>query len=209
MKFFLPSFRGRGSFCTNSRIAKSIPINMITTIEGVLGYMMGQVLRWCVCALAIFMGVSASSAQTGEISQMLYDSTAPNAANDGRDLASGVPIRALIQAGYLRKKPEARLDYSDFRLMRKPFDFLGASLVVIEEQYMTNYIGCCVDPGIGMVFENSSGSNAMARLATANSCEYSADPTTLQSIMEAVGLAGQKGEFVYLFCGSRQLQDGQ
>jgi hypothetical protein len=153
------------------------------------------------------LGVVAS-AKASDLARLLSDAMKPNSSKTARHVEPRVPIRALIKAGYLRKKPEARVDYSDYRLVRKPFDFLGARLVVIEEQYMITYGGCCVDPGIGMVLENPGNSSDIAELAKSNSCTYSDDEDNyfVDAALEAVGRKGQRGRFIYLYCGMRELE---
>jgi hypothetical protein len=158
-------------------------------------------------ALAVTLVAQPIKSEATEIEALLYAATEVNEAGDGRTVESGVTIRALINGGYLAAKPNARLDYSDYRRMQKPLDFLGAKLVAVEEQYMTTYVGCCVNHGIGLVFENSAGSPLIAKLATANSCKYSEDDYGLQTALEASGLSGQGGQFAYLFCGLNQLQE--
>lgn len=63
---------------------------------------------------------------------------------------SGKAIQAYMREGAVSKKPNQRADYTDYYLVNKPVSFMGHELVVIEEEYMTNYAGCCVNSGAGI-----------------------------------------------------------
>jgi hypothetical protein len=156
-------------------------------------------------AAFILFAVWSYPACADDITKLLIAAIEPNQTSDGRLLDSGVPVRALIDAGYLRRKPEARIDYVDVRMMRKPFDFLGAQLLIVEEEYLVDYIGCCVDPGISLVLDVTSGGGNISKLATANSCSYSEDGDYIRRAAADAGITIGSGRLAYLDCGTRNL----
>ncbi len=142
----------------------------------------------------------------GNLEHLLASAMTLNDTRDGRKLDSGVAIRALIKNGYVRRKPASRQDYSDYRALQKPFSFMGAKLLVVEEQYMAKYVGCCVNPGIGILLDNFGNSAAIAKLATTQACTYSEDVYDVENMLSAAGLGRRSGRLVYVFCGSANLQ---
>lgn len=64
-------------------------------------------------------------------------------------------LRDLKVEGYIHKKPEAlRVDLVyDTYLVHKPLSFKGQKVVVLEEEYFTQWVGCCIAPGGSIYFE--------------------------------------------------------
>ena len=53
---------------------------------------------------------------------------------------SGKAIQAYMREGIVNKKPNQRADYTDYYLVNKPAKFMGHDLIVIEEEYMSQYL---------------------------------------------------------------------
>lgn len=83
---------------------------------------------------------------------------------------SGQAIRAYMQAGLVSKTPQQRFDYTDYYLVNKPTPFLGHELVLIEEEYIDKYIGCCVSPGAGVTVKVHGSTQKLQQFARANRC---------------------------------------
>lgn len=128
-----------------------------------------------------------------------------NPANNERVGDSGVAIQAYIKTGYLGKKPKERSDYTDYWVIKKPVSFMGNPLVIIEEEYMTKFIGCCVSPGIGITVKVENDSGALKDFAVENKCSVT---TNSQSeLNEKVSFLGtvaiSKGTYMTISCRER------
>ena len=83
---------------------------------------------------------------------------------------AGKAIRLYKAAGIIPMRPAARIDYTDYYQVRKPMTFLGNELVMIEEEYMAKFVGCCVDNGAGVFVRVTSDLARMRAFADANKC---------------------------------------
>jgi hypothetical protein len=135
----------------------------------------------------------------------LVDAMRLNAQTGERIGDSGAAIRAYIQAGYLRAKPEKRLEYTDYRILRRPARLLGHELVLIEEEYLTRFIGCCVNAGVGAVLRASADTSAIEAFAAANGCS-TAKGRDVIATLESVGVKPAQGEYLQLSCRERDIQ---
>jgi hypothetical protein len=116
-------------------------------------------------------------------------------------------IRAYITAGYLPKKPTRRADYTDYYLLTKPTTLLGHTLIVIEEESMVRYVGCCVSPGIGVTVKIVGSSHNVEQFANNNGCRF-ADHVDPQADLKAVGIKVHlsKGHYASLSCRERDVE---
>ncbi|MFB9243289.1 hypothetical protein IV454_13645 [Massilia antarctica] len=111
--------------------------------------------------------------EAGLIGAMKYDRNSNQRAG-----SSGEAIRAYMKAGYVNPRPNGRADYTDYYLLNQAATFLGHPLVVIEEEYMTRYVGCCVSEGLGVTVKVVTNTAALKKFATLNRCrlEENVDP---------------------------------
>lgn len=127
---------------------------------------------------------------------------------DERIGSSADAIMAYANAGYVAKQPDSRLDYSDYRILKKPANFMGHTLVAIEEEYMQEYIGCCVSPGMAVTVRASPSGGDLDAFASTNSCSVSRDTDDYYSSAD-IGLPkAPKGTYVTLSCKERDLMGG-
>jgi len=127
----------------------------------------------------------------------------------GTDERMGDYVKAIIDyanAGYVNKRPDSRFDYSDFRRLLKPADFMGHVLVVIEEEYMQQYVGCCVSPGISVTLRLKSNGNDLDAFAKRNGCSISRDTEDLFTAPPHIPDA-PIGTYATLECKERDLAD--
>lgn len=117
---------------------------------------------------------------------------------------SGAAIRAYIRAGLVNKRPNRRVDYTDYYLLKQPAKFMGHELVVIEEEYMGPYVGCCVSPGAGVSVKVVGSTKNLEEFASANKCAFT-DHVDLQNELRHVGIKADlpQGEFASLSCRER------
>ena len=123
----------------------------------------------------------------------------------------GSPADAIMgyaNAGYVKKQPDSRSDYSDYRILKKPAQFMGHTLVAIEEEYMQEYVGCCVSPGMAVTVRISPTGDNLDTFASKNGCSVSRDTDGHYSI-DVIGLPkAPEGTYATLDCKERDLKEG-
>ena len=122
-------------------------------------------------------------------------------------MEAGPAIRQFIAAGYVDRRPTRRADYVDYRVLKRPFQFLGQTLIVIEEEYMTQNVGCCVNEGSGAIFRVSGDRAELTAFAAANKCRLTVDQSDIRSQLAEVGLGREQGELARLSCRERDIAD--
>ncbi|WP_426101423.1 hypothetical protein [Massilia sp. TSP1-1-2] len=117
---------------------------------------------------------------------------------------SGQALQAYIKAGYLDLKPAQRADYTDYRVFKKPATLMGHTLVIVEEEYMTRFIGCCVSPGVGVTVRLSGSSDNLEKFADKNGCAFIALEHP-QAELSTFGIKASfpKGKYASLSCRER------
>lgn len=125
--------------------------------------------------------------------------------SSGGRLEAGPAIRQFIAAGYVDRRPTRRMDYTDYRVLKWPFQFLGQNLLVIEEEYMTQYVGCCVDEGSGAIVRLNGDRSELTAFAAANKCRLTTEQSDIRSRLAELGLGREQGEFARLSCRERDI----
>jgi hypothetical protein len=117
---------------------------------------------------------------------------------------SGKAIQAYKQQGLVNKKPNRRADYTDYYLLNKPAKFMGHDLIVIEEEYMSKYVGCCVSPGTGVSVKIVGATKNLEDFAAANRCTFT-NGVNLKDDLNNVGIKADlpAGKFASLSCRER------
>lgn len=82
------------------------------------------------------------------------------------------PTFKVLQAnGFIAKKPEvSRYDYNDVFRIKKPLKFMGQSVVAVSDEYMSQYVGCCVSEGWGAILSKTADLAALQQFAKKNQC---------------------------------------
>lgn len=124
-----------------------------------------------------------------------------------RQAKSRPVIRAYQQAGILNKKPDQRADYIDFYLLRKPASFVGHKLVMLEEEYMDTYVGCCVSPGLGLVLQIEADTRSLQDFADKNACTFKPHADVFDTL-KTYGIRHKlpKADYASLSCRERDAQ---
>lgn len=99
---------------------------------------------------------------------------------------SGKAIQAYMRKGMINKKPNKRLDYTDYYLLKKPAKFMGHDLALIEEEYMSEWVGCCVSEGAGVTVKVVGNIENLEQFAIENGCSLS-DKVDLQQNLIDLG----------------------
>lgn len=98
-------------------------------------------------------------------------------------LAEPDPIlNALKQQNVISKKANSRGDYTDYYLVSKPFLFMKHEVVVVENEYMAKYVGCCVSPGMGLVLKINGSTKPLKKFATTNGCTFDDGPNAARDL---------------------------
>ncbi|MCH8621794.1 hypothetical protein [Undibacterium sp. TS12] len=123
-----------------------------------------------------------------------------------RQARSRPVILAYKQAGILGKVPQQRADYIDFYLLRKPASFMGHRLVLLEEEYMDSYVGCCVSPGMGLAVQVHGDTSTVQEFAQKNACTFTAH-ADLAERLKTYGISHwlPKADYATLSCRERDL----
>ena len=152
-----------------------------------------------IASLLLLVGAATALAQTPE-EMLLRDAMSLGAVPETRHIEPGEVIRAYIKAGVVAQKPDSAADYVDYRRFRKPATLFGHKLVVLEEEYMTTYIGCCVDPGIGMVVEVAGDTTELDAFLVTNKCRKDQPSGPVDSMAQA-GFKPEAGKsYAYVSC---------
>ncbi|WP_020560551.1 SH3 domain-containing protein [Thiofilum flexile] len=149
---------------------------------------------------------STKSSNKTTIEEGLINALRLKSGGEERMADSGKAIQAYMKAGLIGKKPNGRADYTDYYLLKQPAPFMGHSLVVIEEEYMSEYIGCCVSPGVGVIVKTVEGGDGLAAFASKNGCSVS-EHINLKEELSGLKLKSPlpKGDFSSLSCRERDI----
>jgi hypothetical protein len=120
---------------------------------------------------------------------------------------SGEAIQAYMRAGIVNKKPNERFDYTDYYLVNKSVKLMGHDLIVIEEEYILRYIGCCVSPGAGVTVKVTENTENLEEFARTNGCTFT-DNVNLQEKLSSVGISATlpQGRFASMSCREKDVQ---
>jgi hypothetical protein len=169
----------------------------------VMGY-----FRFVTPFLFLALCAGLSHAQKPVSPEMVLTQAMSRLDNENRVMSSGVAIEKLAKMGFLPIKPDDRADYVDYRRVRKPLSLFGHKVVVIEEEYLTQYIGCCVNPGIGMVIETNGAMGDLNAFLVPNKChKRNPDFDPAQSLKLAGVKPKADATYVIISCRQDDLRD--
>ncbi len=97
--------------------------------------------------------------------------TSPETIEESMESLDSLTI--LKKNGVIDEKANVQGDYHHFYFPKKEIEMFGAKLVVLDHEYLADYIGCCVDPGVAVVLKKVDGfnSNEIDTFAKQNSCK--------------------------------------
>ena len=116
----------------------------------------------------------------------------------------GVAIRAYINSGHVSAKPNSRQDYTDYRILKRPARLFGQLIVVLEEEYLKRFVGCCVSPGIGAILQVDADQAALKNFASSNGCLIDSSRNVVERLRQ-LGLKPQAHSYVSLSCRERDI----
>lgn len=148
-----------------------------------------------------------SQVDTNLPGDFLIQALAPNKERTGRIGESRVAIQEYTRNGIIDKEPNQSSDYTDYYIIKKPINFLGHELVILEEEHPgTVYLGCCVSPGMGLVLKVKNSIENLNKFANENACSLK-ENIKINEIERDIGikLGFQSGNYVSLSCRERDL----
>lgn len=169
-----------------------------------------QIMHKSLIYLFISLMLSLPSAVQAELPQslekQLIDALRYNKAKGERVGNSGKAIQAYMKAGVVAKKPTVRADYTDYYLLKKPASFMGHQLFIIEEEYMSQYIGCCVSEGVGVTVRLSGTDANLKVFAKHNGCSVES-PINITEHLDYLGIkaSAPAGKYSTLSCRDRDV----
>lgn len=157
-------------------------------------------------SLACSLTQAETTRSTHQLEYLLTDALRYDPVKAERVGNSGKAIQAYMRAGIVNKKPNTRVDYTDYYLVKKPASFMGHELLMIEEEYMTTYLGCCVSEGVGITVRLNGDDTALKNFANANACsvESKVDMET-QFVYLDLNAKVSAGNYTTLSCRDRDV----
>ncbi len=113
-------------------------------------------------------------------------------------------LKMLKKQGVIDEKANVQGDYYHFYFPKKEIVIFGAKLIALDHEYLTDYIGCCVNPGVAVVLKRMDGfnSNEIDVFAKQHSCNINdIEKAHLPDlVIKQVGLANDKAFLFELSC---------
>jgi len=82
-------------------------------------------------------------------------------------------LEMLKQHGIIKNEPDIVADYNHIYIANKQLPVLGGVLLALDHEYLEDWIGCCVNPGVALalkVKKDKDDSSALASFAKENHC---------------------------------------
>lgn len=155
-------------------------------------------------ALSCTLAFSAQAEPMAKLEKQLTEALRYNPSTGERIGNSGKAIQAYMKAGLVNKKPNVRVDYTDYYLLNKPASFMGHHLFMIEEEYLIKYIGCCVSEGAGVTLRIRASDKNLRTFAKQNGCAVE-DGVNITEHLDDLGLkaSAPAGKYITLSCRMR------
>ncbi len=141
-----------------------------------------------------------------DLEAVLLNGLRPGSGNEGRLLDSGKVIMAYANAGLVSMKPDQRIDYSDYRLLSRPAYLFGNRIVVIDEEYFSGWIGCCVSRGLAVTVKLDGNLAELTSFAENNKCRLSRDSEESYAGPQITLPTAPIGTYATLSCKERDAQ---
>ncbi|WP_402718901.1 hypothetical protein [Janthinobacterium rivuli] len=163
--------------------------------------------RRLLCALLLAASCASVHAADAGLESGLTHALQLKKGTTARVGTSGKAIAAYMREGLISQRPQQRFDYTDYYLLKKPASFMGHELVLIEEEYITQYIGCCVSPGAGVTVKVRGNTQKLQAFASAQRCTLT-DPVDVQHALSEVAIKARlpQGHYASLSCRERDAQ---
>lgn len=116
-------------------------------------------------------------------------------------------IKIFKDANVISQDPNKRLDYTDYYIANIPVNFIGHNILLIEEEYMTENIGCCVNPGFGFSVKTNGDIKNLEEFSNKNGCTLENNSALSEKLTNLeINYDLPQGEFAYLSCRENDIQ---
>jgi hypothetical protein len=89
--------------------------------------------------------------------------------------------------------------------VRKSATLFGHKLMVLEEEYLVEFIGCCVNEGLGLVVEKNGSVTELETFAIANECAIK-EPSDATYSLKLAGVKPKRGAtYISISCKEKDL----
>nr|WP_320166027.1 hypothetical protein [uncultured Methylophaga sp.] len=125
--------------------------------------------RMMVFVLLMFPFISLASSEQAVISLL---KASPE--NVQPSLETQKALEMLKQHGIIKNEPDIVADYNHIYIANKQLPVLGGVLLALDHEYLEDWIGCCVNPGVALALQvkkDKDDSSALASFAKENHCK--------------------------------------
>ncbi len=160
-----------------------------------------RLLRFRLLIASIALSVLVPVAQASTPADAALEALLQKALARSMDPAKAV--RAYVSAGVVEKKPNTRIDYTDYYVVDRPARFLGHDLQMIEQEYRAAYVGCCVSPGMGITVRLDGSADDLRAFAARNKCRVKDDTADFDEVMKSLKRKPKPGRYATVSCRER------
>ncbi|QTR54444.1 hypothetical protein [Thiothrix unzii] len=141
------------------------------------------------------------------IENQLADSISFKSNTKEREKTSSDIIKIFKDSNVISQSPNGRVDYTDYYIIGSPAKLMGHDILLIEEEYMDENIGCCVNPGFGFSVKINGNISNLVSFAENNGCSFE-EALTLSEKLKSLDINYNlpQGDFVYLSCRENDIQ---
>ena len=177
---------------------------MVQDKRGQLMRKLQTTLKTIACAVIACSSLTLWANQEKALEEGLVNALRLKNGTSQRMADSGAAIQGYMRADLVGKKPNQRADYTDYYLVKNSSEFMGHDLLLIEEEYMTKYIGCCVSPGAGVTVKVNGSTSNLVAFARQNKCSFT-DNVNIRDLLAGLGIKSKipAGRYATLSCRER------
>lgn len=142
-----------------------------------------------------------------DIENQLINATRFKSSTKEREKTSRDIIKIFKENKVIAENANKRLDYTDYYITSSSVKFMGADIILVEEEYMNQNIGCCVNPGFGFSLRKNENTDILENFAKENGCTLDNNLALSEKLSGLeINYDLPQGEFAYLSCRENDIQ---
>jgi len=142
-----------------------------------------------------------------DIENQLINATRFKSSTKEREKTPRDIINILKENKVIAKNADKRLDYTDYYITSSSVKFMGADILLVEEEYMDQNIGCCVNPGFGLSLRKDENIDGLENFAKENGCALENNLALSEKLSGLeINYNLPQGKFAYLSCRENDIQ---